>query len=325
MDEQNQGQEQVQNQGQETPAPVPEQPQRVDPEFQEYHQEMTRHSNEFLKSKEEEKAAERREKLLEQGLDDEGTWKSVGHQMAWEAESKLGKGWDGTGLNPFSYRDREEYDRDVERLHRIQEMVVAKKIADQPEPDRFDVIRDQKSLLREILRRPVGVISSKPEIVDLKEGIERAENEMKKFSEVLPYGEARFDNSPYWGNPIAQHNEALRVIDYNSKNDKNVVVLPAEITPEGDLEPIRPTNMRMAELPETVYENYREKLRNFIAAEKPDGDAILRESWRILRRLGYAESFTPTVLRGDAPRPVREPKTMKEFVEWRKKNNAKPW
>jgi hypothetical protein len=157
---------------------------------------------------------------------------------------------------------------------------------------------------------------------------------LEDFKGLMNLGEPSLAGHQIWSDPRMSHDAAIVMHRFNQENHVNVLILPKEKTPYGDLEPIAPENMVHIELPHDVWEWVT--YRAYKTSGAKDSDGYSKALWAALRKKGYGDSATPTIKKPSRPERSEksEPKTFedriknmsqKEFNALRVKAGARPF
>lgn len=131
--------------------------------------------------------------------------------------------------------------------------------------------------------------------------------------------EKNADNEQFWNDPRILHDAPLAVVQANKRSRNGFLLLPEEIGAAfGNLAPCKPSSMVQFKLPPDVAESFKKEV--YSSGGSDDPDAVLRKSWAVLHKLGYAgtgtRAFEPKAESGDRE---KSPDAMSfvEFCRWR--------
>ena len=141
--------------------------------------------------------------------------------------------------------------------------------------------REQKA--DEVLRT---IIEESPE---LEKEFERSYALQKRDFDISILGERDFNNSPAWENPIVREGFEKKILTYNQKNDRGIILLPLEEEAYGPVKEIRPGNMVFFLLSPKERDSILRAASTYQRANK------FESLWAALRKSGYKpESASPS-------------------------------
>jgi hypothetical protein len=138
------------------------------------------------------------------------------------------------------------------------------------------------------------------------------------------YDEKHIDD-PVWGEPRMQADAPIEVCKANSRAE-TIIRLPVEESPHGNVALCKPRNMCKLDLSADVVKRFQQMV--YQQGGDQDADSVLRRSWQVLHKLGYASQAKrafPETQEEEAPKAKGktarslEGMSNREFQEYRNK------